>query len=119
MSNHIRDNELEESHPIEDLVHEVERRQHNTIHPDLMVNASDADALMLQGSPRITKVQRVGVGIFGIFFFFAGLSLASEIHLKDFWPGYLVAAGFVGLGLKLLWNSIRKNARREEAKDDD
>jgi hypothetical protein len=97
----------ERQHPIDGLVSDIERRQRNTLFPDVMVNSSSADALMWNGSPRITKVQRIGVGLFGLTFLSGGIILASLVD--GFWLGYLIAAGFVGAGCKLLWNSVRKN----------
>jgi hypothetical protein len=108
-----------EQHPMEQLAADIERKQCNTTFPNAMINASDADALMWHGSPRITKVQRVGVGIFGAFFFLAGIIMAREIYDRGSWPEYVVAAAFTFAGCKLLWNSIRKNAPSIEAAKDE
>ncbi len=45
------------------LLEEVSRRQRNTLWPDAMVNSSSVDALLWKGSPKATKVQRVGIVI--------------------------------------------------------
>jgi hypothetical protein len=99
-----------EQHPMEQLTADIEQKQRNTTFPDLMINASDADALMWHGSPRITKIQRVGVGLFGITFLIAGIGMVSDAHRHGSWLECVVAAPFIGGGGKLLWNSIRKNA---------
>lgn len=96
-----------DQHPIEKLVDDVEFKQRNTIWPDAMVNASSADELMWKGSRHITKVPRVGVGLFGFVFVLSGISLGTMAD--GFWPGYLIGAGFFCVGCKLLWDSVRKN----------
>jgi hypothetical protein len=100
-------NSLDEQHQIEKLADEVEFRQRNTTWPDVMVNASSADELMWKGSRRITKVQRIGVGIFGLLFVLSGISVA--LSSEGFWLGILIATGFILVGCKLLWNSKRRN----------
>jgi hypothetical protein len=54
---------------------------------------------MWKGSHRITKVQRVGVGLFGLLFLLSGVSIGST--MDGFWPAYLIAGGFLGVGGKL------------------
>ena len=97
----------EEQHPIERLADEIEFKQRNTTWPDVMVNASSSDEFMWKGSRRITKIQRVGVGLFGFLFLLSGVSIGSTVD--GFWPAYLIAAGFLSVGSKLLWNSFRRN----------
>ncbi len=94
-------------HPIEKLVDDIEFKQRNTIWPDLVVNASSADELMWKGSRRITRVQRIGVGLFGLLFVLSGISIISLS--KGFRLGILISIAFVLVGCKLLWNSVRKN----------
>jgi hypothetical protein len=48
------------------LFKEVSRRQRNTLWPDAMVNSSSVDALLWKGSPKATKVQRVGIVVWGL-----------------------------------------------------
>jgi hypothetical protein len=109
-----------EQHPIEKLVDEVEFRQRNTTYPDLIVNASGSDELMWKGSPRMTRVQRVGVGIFGLVFLLAGVSIVNEIYGRgDWWLSIPIGLAFAGVGCKLLWNSIRKNASPKSVGEDD
>jgi heme A synthase len=100
----------DEEHPIEKLVEDVEFRQRNTTHPDVLINASSADELMWKGSARITKVQRIGVGLFGFVFLLAGISIVNAIYGQDgWWLSVPIGLAFVVVGCKLLWNSIRKN----------
>ena len=109
--NNLHQHDVAEQHPIENLVDDVRQRQRNITYPDLIVNASGSDELMLKGSPRITRVQRVGVGIFGLFFLMAGVSIVTGIKIREegWWIGVPIAAAFVLVGCKLLWNSVRKN----------
>jgi hypothetical protein len=107
-----------ENRPDQELVSDIQRRQRNTTWPDVMTNASSADALMWRGSRRITKVQRVGVGLFGLFFLLAGVSFASDSIRNGWWLELVISAAFSLVGLKLIWNSIRKNEPQQlEPKD--
>jgi hypothetical protein len=97
---------------IDELVSDVEFKQRNTTWPEVHVNASSADALMWKGSRRITKIQRVGVALFGLLFLLGGISIGSmsaSFGGADVWLGVPIGIAFVGVGCKLLWNSIRKN----------
>jgi hypothetical protein len=111
-------NANKQQHPIENLVDEVEFRQRNTTYPDVLANASNADALMWKGSHRITKIQRVGVALFGFVFLLSGISLASiagSFGGANVWIGIPIGVAFAGIGCKLLWNSVRKNERMKES----
>jgi hypothetical protein len=101
-------NDPETQHPIEKLVDDVEFRQRITTWPEAMVNASSADELMWKGSRRITKVQRIGVAIFGLVFVLSGISISSSFG-DGWWVVIPIATGFILVGCKLLWNSVRKN----------
>jgi hypothetical protein len=98
-----------ENRPDQELVSDIQRRQRNTTWPDVMTNAASADALMWRGSNRMTKVQRVGVGLFGLCFVIAGAYFASNIYNGEGWIGLIFAVVFFLVGFKILWNSIRKN----------
>ncbi|MGD0443948.1 MAG: hypothetical protein ABSA39_08425 [Edaphobacter sp.] len=108
-------------HPIENLADDVRLRQRNTTWPDVMVNASSTDKLMWKGSPRITKVQRIGVALFGFLFVLGGLGIAISIRIDQggWWLGIPIAAAFVLVGCKLLWNSVRKNVPKKSAGEDE
>jgi hypothetical protein len=108
----------EEQHPVERLVDAVESKQRNITWPDVMINASNADELMWKGSRRITKVQRVGVSLFGLVFVLSGISLANSFH-KGSWVGIPIGIGFALVGCKLLWNSVRKNDLAKVGKKDE
>jgi hypothetical protein len=98
-----------ERNPIENLVDSVRQRQRSITYPDLIVNASSSDELMWKGSPRITRVQRIGVGVFGLVFLMGGVGLVNAIYGQDgWWLSIPIGIAFVGVGCKLLWNSVRK-----------
>ena len=109
----------EKQHPIERLADDVEFKQRNTTWPDVMVNASSADELMWKGSRRITKLQRVGVGLFGVLFVLAGVSIAGSFQGDGWWVGIPIEIGFILVGCKLLWNSFRKNDSPKEMQKDE
>jgi hypothetical protein len=104
--------------PAEDLTRELESRQRNTTHPDLLANASNADSLMWHGSRRITKVQRLGVGLFGLAFVLSGVALFNVMFHVGARIFLVIPAGFCGVGGKLLWNAFRKNDPPALQKDD-
>ena len=113
-------NTPENQHPVEKLADDLEFRQRNTTWPDVMVDASSADELMWKGSSRITKVQRVGVGAFGLVFLMGGVGLVNAIYGQvGWWLSIPIGLAFVGVGCKLLWNSVRKNKSSKAADEDE
>jgi hypothetical protein len=112
-------NNPETRHPIEKLADDIEFKQHNTTWPDVMVNASNADELMWKGARRITRVQRIGIAVFGLLFVLSGISLLSVFPLESWWIEIPIATGFVLVGCKLLWNSVRKNDPPTEGAEDE
>ena len=111
------DERRKEKHPIEELVHEVEFRQRNTTWPNAKVNASGVDKLLWKGSRRITKIQRAGVAIFGLLFILSGISAISLSG--GFWIDIFISTGFIFVGCKLIWNSIRRNDPQTERLNDE
>jgi hypothetical protein len=105
------DERRKKKHSIEELVHEVEFKQRNTTWPDAMINASRVDEVLWKGSRHITKVQRVGVASLGIALVLGGICIPGSIDItqEGWWIGIPIATGFILVGCKLLWNSIRKN----------
>ena len=101
--------DLEAQDPAEKLVREVKFRQRNTTYPDLIVNASNSEALMWHGSNRMTKVQRIGVGIFGFLFLLAGASMIIDFISYESWLRLPIGLAFGAVVYKVLWNSVRKN----------
>jgi hypothetical protein len=93
--------------PGAELHTEVQARQRNTTWPDAMVNSKSVDELIFKGSPKATKVQRVGIAIIGGTYLLAGLGImmiASEQHSR--------ISGFVSIvalavGIRIIWNAVR------------
>ena len=112
-------NTPKEQHPLEKLVDEVEFKQSNTTWPDVIVNASNADELMWKGSRRITRIQRVGVAVFGLVFVLSGVSFASSFPRVGWWLSIPIAIAFIIVGCKLLWNSVRKNDAPKDGAEDE
>ena len=79
------------------LIEDVKARQRNTTWPDAMVNSSTVDGLLWKGSPNATKVQRIGIAIWGLTFAFLGVIFEMIASQKD----ELVPA-FLGLPLLAL-----------------
>lgn len=77
-----------------------------------MVNGSSVDGLLWKGSPQATKVQRVGIVIFGLTFFSFGLFfLAYGIETR---VGFEIAFSllWLGLGTKITLNAFKRKPPR-------
>lgn len=98
------------------FIEDARIRQSNTLWPDAMINSSSVDALLWKGSPKATKVQRVGIAIFGLTFALLGVIfelIASQKHkLFDALLGLL----FLALGIKLLLNAFKRQPKIVNAK---
>jgi hypothetical protein len=94
------------------VLEEVERRQRNTLWPDAMINSSSVDALLWKGSPKATKVQRVGIVIWGLAFLSIGayflFVLASEQHSP-----MAAVLGLLGLalGTRITLNAFKRQPK--------
>jgi hypothetical protein len=86
----------------------VEAKQRNADWPDAMRNSSAVDALLWKGSPHLTKIQRVALVVFGIFFLFASGGLALTAWERH--SGLLLLP--VGFGLFISARLIRNACRR-------
>ena len=91
------------------LLQDIETRQRNIVWPDTMRNSHGMDELLWKGSPAATKVQRVGIAIWGLLFLSLGLFfmfvLASEQHsIMEAVFGLLLVA----LGTKITLNAFMR-----------
>ena len=90
------------------LIEDVEARQRNTLWPDAMVNSSSVDALLLKGSAKATKVQRIGIAIWGLTFVCLGMGLEFAAFEKGsrlfVFMGLLVLA----LGATVFLNAFKR-----------
>jgi hypothetical protein len=102
--------------PQDRLIEDVGASQRNTLWPDAMVNSSGVDGLLWKGSPKATKVQRVGIAIFGLTFAFLGVifeTIASEKH--ETFPA-IFGLLWIALGAKLVINAFKRNPKPTKAK---
>jgi hypothetical protein len=102
--------------PQDHLIEDARASQRNTLWPDAMVNSRSVDALLWKGSPKATKVQRVGIAIWGLTFACLGISfemIASQKH--ELFPMFF---GFLWLvvGIKLFLNAFKRNPKPTSAK---
>jgi hypothetical protein len=93
------------------LIEDVRARQRNTTWPDAMVNSSSVDELLWKGSPRATKVQRIGIAIFGLTFAFLGVIFEMIASQKDELVPVFVGLLLLALGTKLLLNAFKGNPK--------
>jgi|GEM_PF-1672436 len=115
------DERRKEQHPIEELVNEVEFKQRNTTWPDAMVNASRVDEVLWKGSRRITKVQRIGLILFGVSLIVSSMAILGSLDSthEGWWVGIPITVGFTLVGCKVLWNGIRKNDPPKRGSEDE
>jgi hypothetical protein len=98
------------------LIQDVRARQQNALWPDAMVNSSSVDGLLWKGSPNATKVQRVGIAIWGLAFACIGAVFemtASEKH--ELFP-ILFGLPWLALGARLFLNAFKRNPKHTKAK---
>jgi uncharacterized membrane protein HdeD (DUF308 family) len=102
--------------PQNDLIEDVSASQRNTLWPDAMVNSSSVDELLWKGSPKATKVQRIGIAIFGLTFALLGVIfelIASEKHVLL--PAFF-GLPWLAFGIKLFINAFKRNPSPIKAK---
>jgi len=98
------------------LTEDVRARQQDVLWPDAMVNSSSVDALLWKGSPNATKVQRVGIAIWGLAF--ACIGAVSEMGAYEKRELFLALFGlpWLALGAKLCFNAFKRNPKPVRAK---
>jgi hypothetical protein len=98
------------------LIEDVRASQGNTLWPEAMVNSSSVDALLWKGSPKATKVQRIGIAIWGLTF--ASLGAFFELLASEKHEPFLVFFGllWLALGAKILLNAFKRNPKPMKAK---
>jgi len=98
------------------LIQDVTARQKNTLWPDAMVNSSSVDALLWRGSPNATKVQRIGIAIWGLCF--ACLGAVGELGAYEKHELFLLLFGlpWLALGTKIFLNAFKRNPRPDNVK---
>jgi hypothetical protein len=98
------------------IIEDVKLRQRNAVWPDAMVNSSSVDALLWKGSPNATKVQRVGIAIWGMAFACVGVFCELLAYEKR----NLIPAFFgslpLAVGARLFRNAFKRNANPVSAK---
>ena len=90
------------------LSEDVRARQRNTVWPDTLRNGLSVDALLWKGSRTATTVQRVGIAIFGLAFFFSGLCFAYMAYATHNIIPAIPSALFALLGLRGFRNTFRR-----------
>ena len=98
------------------MIEDVRARQRNTLWPDAMVNSSNVDGLLWKGSPKATKIQRIGIAIWGLAFACVGVvfeMIACEKH--ELFPVFF-GLPWLALGIKLFINAFKRNPGPTKAK---
>jgi hypothetical protein len=94
---------------------DVQGRQRNTTWPDVVRNAGSVDGLLWKGSPNPTKVQRVGIAIFGLFFLVLAVGTAiPAVERHSTVQGVVAVIAFL-IGMKVILNAFfkRKMPRKD------
>jgi len=104
----MSDGEGKVRHPVDEMVDDLRARQRNTVFPDGLVTGGDVDELMWKGSDKLPLVQRWGIAIFGVFFLLGSIMFAFYAVNDRSVFGGMVAAGFLYIGARVLFNSIPK-----------
>ncbi|HTH52484.1 MAG TPA: hypothetical protein VL495_00955 [Edaphobacter sp.] len=95
-------------HPIEELRDDIQKSQRNTLWPDVLHNSIRVDELFWKGSPRITPLQRMGIGLVALVFLSLGFLFLSESYNEQSWLTGLFSLVVFGIGGLFLRNAIRK-----------
>jgi hypothetical protein len=89
-----------------ELQNDVERRQRNTVWPDVLKNSVTVDGFLWHGSPNATVVQRIAAAIFGCCFI-SGSTFLLTLAIRDHSEIVLVnAIIFLLIGWKVFANAI-------------
>ena len=98
------------------LIEDVRARQENVLWPRAMVNSTSVDALLWKGSPNATKVQRIGIGIWGLCFFCLGTVCEFGAYEKDELFLAFFGLPWLALGTKIFLNAFKRNPKPVTAK---
>jgi|HubBroStandDraft_2_1064218.scaffolds.fasta_scaffold605925_1 hypothetical protein len=101
------------------LLEEVERRQRNTLWPDVMVNSASVDGLLWKGSPKATRVQRVGIAIWGLLFLSVGICTLSMAHERHDMIMAVVGVFCSAVGVRITLNAFKRKPKPANRKNDD
>ena len=114
---------------LDQFITEIRDRQRNIVFPDTVKNSRSADVFLWRGSSDPTVVQRIAACLFGLLFVGLGLcflSLAAESRAHDadyigFAIFLAVSGALVYVGLRMLWNGLRKRQAQQHdvAAEDD
>ncbi len=98
--------------PQDRLVEDARAKQENVLWPNAMVNSSGVDALLWKGSPSATRVQRIGIAIFGLAFAFIGT--VCELGAYEKRDLFLLLFGLppLAVGSKIFFNAFRRKPNR-------
>src|SRR5580700_964371 len=90
---------------------DVRAKQRNTVWPDTIRNGRSVDRLLWKGSPNATRVQRIGIAIFGMVFLILGLMItwlanvaAHRRSIGESLLTFLVAFVVLTIACRLLTN---------------
>jgi hypothetical protein len=98
------------------FIEDVRARQQNTLWLDVMVNGSSVDGPLWRGSPNATKVQRIGIAIFGLAF--GCIGAACELGAYEKRELFLALYGlpWQALAARLFLNAFKRNPNSTNAK---
>ncbi len=102
--------------PQDHLIEDVRASQRNTLWPDAVVNSSRVDELLWKGSAKATKVQRLGLAIWGLTFAFLGVIFEMIASQKDELVPAFLGLPLLALGAKTFLNAFKRNPKPAKAR---
>jgi hypothetical protein len=102
--------------PQDQMIEDVKASQQNLVWPDAMVNSGSVDELLWRGSPKATKVQRIGIAIWGMGFACVGIALVSLAYEKHNLIPALLGLLSLALGARLFRNAFKRCVNVARAK---
>ena len=91
------------------LIEEVKAKQRNIVWPDPIRNSRTVDAFLWRGSPNATTVQRIGAGIFGLFFLSIGIATVVLAYERQSLIHLLVGLFSCVVGIRVTSNAFRRS----------
>jgi hypothetical protein len=108
---------MENDPKFEQIREEIEAKQRAILWPDTLKAGGSVDGLLWNGDPKAKPIQRAGMIVFAVFFWFMGCFLAaigwarSEYDLFGRYLSVLVGSIGVLISIRLFFNAFRREEK--------